>query len=101
MEKYLDIYDVSDTDISDAISGYSETDFDDYESLRALKIFAAKFHIIRKIFLCSLMALDVRGEKTDFLRWRTAVDQIHVTSLITREAGRRLHLILTEEESTY
>jgi hypothetical protein len=83
------------------MSGYSETEFDDMESVRVLKILAARFHAARKIFLCCLMALDAHGGKPDFLRWNTAVDEIHGVRLATDEAGDRLREILTEEESTY
>jgi len=95
----LDIYDVSDVDLSETISGYSETEFDDMESVRVLKILAARFHTARKIFLCCLMALDAHGGKPDFLRWNTAVDEIHAVGTVTNEAQERLREILTEEES--
>jgi hypothetical protein len=99
LEKYLDIYDVSDTDFSEAMSGYSETEFDDKESVRVLKILAARLHTSRKIFLCCLMALNANGGKPDFLRWNTAVGEIHGVSVITDDAEHRLREILTEEES--
>ena len=99
LEKYFDIYDVSDTDFSEAMLGYSETEFDDIESVRVLKILAARFHTARKIFLCCLMALDAHGGKPDFLRWSNAVDEIRIVSTITNEAELRLREILSEEES--
>ena len=99
LEKYLDIYDVGNIDFSEAMAGYSETEFDDIESLRVLKILAARLHTARKIFLCCLMALDAHGGKPDFLRWSTAVDEIHGVSVVTEEAEHRLREILTEEES--
>jgi Mysoin-binding motif of peroxisomes len=99
LEKYFDIYDVSDTDFSEAMLGYSETEFDDIESVRVLKILTARFHTARKIFLCCLMALDAHGGKPDFLRWSNAVDEIRIVSTVTNEAELRLREILTEEES--
>jgi Mysoin-binding motif of peroxisomes len=99
LEKYFDIYDVSDTDFSEAMLGYSETEFDDVESVRVLKILAARFHTARKIFLCCLMALDAHGGKPDFLRWSNAVDEISGVSAVTNEAELRLRKILAEEES--
>lgn len=99
LEKYFDIYDVSDTDFSEAMLGYSDTEFDDIESVRVLKILAARFHTARKIFLCCLMALDAHGGKPDFLRWSSAVDEIRGARAVTDEAEVRLREILTEEES--
>jgi hypothetical protein len=99
VEKYFDIYDVSDTDILEALLGYSETEFDDIGSIRVLKILAARFHTSRKIFLCYLMALDAHGGKPDFLRWGSAIDEIRGVRTITEQAEARLREILTEEES--
>jgi hypothetical protein len=100
LEKYYDIYDVSDTDFSEAMLGYSEGEFDDAESVRVLKILAARFHTTRKIFLCCLMALDAHGGRPDVIRWSTAIDIIHGAIAVTVEAEERLRRILSEEEST-
>jgi len=99
LEKYYDIYDISDSDLSEAMLGYSDSEFENVDSLRALKILAARFHTTRKIFLCCLLALDAHGGKPDFLRWGTAVDKIHAVGVVTGEAEERLHRILSEEES--
>ena len=101
LEKYYDVYDISDTDFSEAMRSYSETEFEDPESLRVLKILAARFYMIRKIFLCCLLALDAHGGKPDFLRWNTAVDEIHGVLTATRESEERLRRFLNEEESEY
>lgn len=79
--------------------GLIEDEFDDLESLRALKIIASRFHTLRKIFLCCLMALDAHGGKPDFMRWRTALDAIHDVSVVTETSSRQLSQILGEEES--
>ena len=99
LERYYDIYDISDADYAEAMLGIPDSEFDDAESLRVLKIIAARFHTLRKIFLCCLMALDAHGGKPDFLRWRTAADEIHGVGVITGEAEGRLRQILSEEES--
>lgn len=99
LEKYLDIYDIRDSDFTEVISGYSDTEFEDAESMRVLKLLAARFDITRKIFLCCLMALEADGGKPDFIRWTTAVDEIHALTIVTGEAEERLRRILSEEES--
>lgn len=101
LEKYYDIYDISDTDFTEAMSGYSESEFEDFESVRTLKILASRFFMSRKIVLCCLMALEADGRKPDFLRWSTAVDEIHSVTVATVDAEERLHRILSEEESSY
>jgi len=99
LEKYYDIYDISEADSDDAMLGYTEGEFEDAESVRVLKLFAARFHAVRKIFLCCLMALDAHGGKPDFLRWSTALDEIHGVATTTTIAEARLRRIVSEEES--
>ncbi|KAL2065117.1 hypothetical protein VTL71DRAFT_4257 [Oculimacula yallundae] len=99
LEKYLDIYDISEIDYSEAMLGFSATEFDDAESVRVLKILASRFYTTRKIFLCCLMALDAHGGKPDFVRWSTAVDEIHGVCVVVGQAEQRLHQILSQEES--
>lgn len=98
MEKYYDIYDISDLDISDALQGFLESDFDDAESLRTMKIAAARFHTIRKIFLCALLALEANGDDSDYLRWSTAVEGLRALNEVTKASYERLQAILGEEE---
>jgi hypothetical protein len=99
LEKYHDIYDISDFDISDAMQGFSDKEFDDPESLRSLKIAAARFHIIRKLLLCALLAFEAAGDNTDFLRWSTAVDGLRTLNQVTTQSFERVRQILGEGES--
>lgn len=98
LEKYYDIYDISETDFSEAMLGYSDVESEDNESVRILKILAARFYTSRKIVLCCLMALDAHGGKADFVRWGTASEEILAITTITEKAEQRLHRILSEEE---
>jgi hypothetical protein len=98
LEKYLDIYEISDFDISDAGRGFNEDEFDDVESLRTLKIVACRFHTVRRLFLCILLALDATGESQDLLRWTTAVEALRKLNGCTKEAYNKLSNILSEEE---
>jgi hypothetical protein len=100
LEKYYDIYDISDSDFTEAMLGYTEDEFEDTESVRVLKILAARFYISRKILLCCLMALDAEGGQSDFLRWSTTSEEIRNVLTATGNSGERLNRILSEEEST-
>jgi hypothetical protein len=99
LEKYYDIYDISDFDISDSLQGFNEADFEDAESLRTLKVAAARFHTIRKVFLCALLALEANGDNTDYMRWSTAVESLRLLNGVTKAAYEKLRGILGEEES--
>lgn len=99
LERYYDIYDISDLDMSDALQGYSESEFEDMESLRTLKIVASRFHILRKMFLCALLSMEAQGDETDFLRWSTVVESLRLLNEVTTESYERLKSILGDEDS--
>lgn len=99
LEKYYDMYDINDLDISDALQGFSENEFEDSESLRTLKILAARFHTTRKMLLCAFLALDANGEGPDLLRWTTAVEALRGLNESTEGAYNQLRAILSEAES--
>lgn len=97
LEKYYDIHDISDFDISDAMRGFDIDEFADRESLKTLKIVAARFHTTRKLFLCALLALEADGNGLDLLRWTTAVEALRDLNKCTEEACNKLQKILEEE----
>ncbi|KAG6231804.1 hypothetical protein E4U26_006401 [Claviceps purpurea] len=99
LDKYYDMYDINDLDISDALQGFRENEFEDPESLRTLKILAARFHTTRKMLLCALLALDANGEGSDLLRWSTAVEVLRGLNESTRGAFDNLRAILSEAQS--
>ncbi|KJZ77878.1 hypothetical protein HIM_02515 [Hirsutella minnesotensis 3608] len=99
LEKYYDMYDISDLDISDALQGYNETEFEDSESLRTLKILAARFHTVRKMLLCALLALDANGEGTELHRWGTVVETLRGLNSCTTASYDKVRALLSEEES--
>ena len=99
LEKYYDVYDIGDLDMSDAMQGFTESELEDAESLRVLKIAAARFHTLRRIFLCALLAFEATSDNADFLRWSTAVEGLRTLNAITGDCYEKLRLILCEEES--
>ncbi|KAK7427670.1 hypothetical protein QQZ08_005776 [Neonectria magnoliae] len=98
LEKYYDIYDISDFDMSDAQRGFGDDEFDDPESLRTLKLLSARFYTLRKMFLCALLALDANGDANDLLRWTTAVESLRSLNAATNSASERVQSILSEEQ---
>lgn len=99
LERYYDIYDISDLDMSDALQGYSESEFEDMESLRTLKIVASRFHVMRKMFLCALLSMEAQGDETDFLRWSTVVESLRMLNEVTTASYGRLKSILGDEDT--
>ncbi|KAM0242820.1 hypothetical protein ACHAPO_001243 [Fusarium lateritium] len=85
--------------MSDARQGLTDEDLEDPESLRTLKILAARFSTIRKLFLCALLALDAESDANDLLRWTTAVESLLSLNNSTQAAHSRLQGILSEEDN--
>lgn len=101
LEKYYDMYDISDFDISDAQQGFNQSEFEDLESLRTLKIFAARFHTTRRMLLCAMLALDVDTEGSDLLRWTAVVEALSSLNKCTKSSYEKLQSILSEEQSKF
>ncbi|KAI9813061.1 MAG: hypothetical protein M1827_004281 [Pycnora praestabilis] len=98
LEKYYDVYDISTSDLQEAAAGYSESEFDDMETLKALKTLLYRLHVIRKIVMCSLLALDADGARPDFARWTSAVNEMQLLRPLIEDHGDKLRRILKEEE---
>ena len=98
LDKYYDVYDISDADMQEALLGYSDKEFEDIESLRVLKILTSRFVTLRKMLLCCLLALGADGGKDDFTRWRTALEETKKLSEVTAEGEELMRSVLEQEE---
>ena len=100
LEKYYDIYEISRTDMDDAdeIKNVENVDSEDTDSLKSLKIGLQRLHVIRKLFLCSLLALEADGGKSDFFRWAKATETMRNLSFETAKMTSCIDDILREEE---
>lgn len=87
--------------MQEALTEYTKDEFEDYESLRVLKILISRFVTLRKLFLCCLLALEADGGKDDFTRWRTAVDEIKGLSDAATVADGRVRSVFEQEECKY
>lgn len=99
LEMYYHIYDIGDLDISDAMQPSAESELDDMDSLRSLNIVAARFHTIRRMILCSLLALEANGDESDLGRWTAAVEGLRTLNETTGTCYARLQTILSEVET--
>ena len=99
LEMYYNIHDITDFDISDAMQGFTVAEFDDADAIRTLNVLGARFHTIRKIFLCALLALEAKGDESDSLRWTTAVEGLRTLNETTSTGFERMRTILGEAET--
>ena len=99
LEKYYDIYEISRSDIQEAEEApVPTTDGDDAETLKALKLGFQKLHINRKLYLCSLLALNADGSKSDFPIWSVASESMETLASETAKMTTNIDEILGEEE---
>ncbi|CAA9964460.1 Vezatin domain containing protein [Pyrenophora teres f. maculata] len=98
LEKYLDVYEVSNPDLQEAALSYSASEFDDAETLKALRILQYRFSILRRVYLCSLLALEADGGTPDFARWSTVVDSMLNTARPAGHWSEKFNRVLVEEE---
>lgn len=103
LEKYCDIYEISRTDMELAaeIASADKTDMEDADTLKALKYQLQNLHIVRKLFLCSLLALDADGGKSDFARWAAATETMNHILVQSRKMALDIEDVLGEEEGEF
>ncbi|CAK7263181.1 hypothetical protein SEPCBS119000_000351 [Sporothrix epigloea] len=99
LEMYYNIHDITDFDISDAMQGFNVAEFDDADSIRTLNVLAARLHTVRKLFLCALLALEAKGDESEYLPWTTAVEGLSALNEIIGHGYQRMRAVLGEAET--
>lgn len=98
LERYLEIYDLDLTEVHIAEVGTESTNVEDEEAIKSLRAILLRFYNIRKILLCSLLALPADGSSLDFGRWRMVTALLLNATEKTGQAAEMLRTILLEEE---
>ena len=100
LDKYYDIYEISRTDLEDAelVANVEPADIEAADGLQDLKVGLQKLHILRKLVLCTLLALDADGSKSDFRRWSVAVEMMSCVTSLTAKMMLNIDEVMGEEE---
>lgn len=100
LEKYFDVYEINGIDLQDAeIMGTSDlSEMETADQLQDLKIGLQKLHRVRKIFLCTLLALNADGGKADFQRWSMTSEVMSSLSTIVAKTVFDMDEVLGNEE---
>ncbi|CAO2656590.1 Nn.00g053930.m01.CDS01 [Neocucurbitaria sp. VM-36] len=98
LEKYLDVYEISNPDLQEAAQGYSASEFEDAETLKALRTLQYRLSTLRRVYLCALLALEADGGKPDFIRWSTVVDSMLSLARPVGQWSEKFNRVLAEEE---
>lgn len=68
------------------------------DTIKHLKIQLQGLHIVRKLLLCSLLALNTSNNKTDSTNWRIANDTMNKLTEETITAVNEMDGIMGDEE---
>lgn len=100
LERYYDLYEISQSDIQEAgaVTSPSIYDDDDMDTLRTLKSGFQALHLTRKLYLCSLLALNADGRGPDFPVWTAASESMSSLTSKTTQMANDIDKILLEEE---
>ncbi len=103
LEKYFDVYEINGIDLQDAeIMGTSDlSEMETADKLHDLKIGLQKLHRVRKIFLCTLLALNADGGKADFVRWAITSEVMGALSTIIAKTVLDMDEVLGDEEGLW
>lgn len=101
LERYFDVYDISLQDAREASLKDTALSIleDDPESLKSLRVLSYRASILRRVTLCSFMALEADGGHPDFPRWRTATSIIATLNSSIATSAERIRVVLSEMES--
>lgn len=100
LDKYFDIYEISRTDLeyAELVGNVEPAEIEDADTLQDLKVGLQKLHILRKLVLCTLLALDADGSKSDFRRWSVAVEMMSSVTSLTATMISNIDEVMGEEE---
>ena len=100
LEKYFDIYEISRIDMEDAavIATTDLVGLEAADTLQDLRLGAQKLHVVKKMILCTLLALNADGGQSDFPRWSAAIEAMKDLSLLMAKMVAHMDKILDEEE---
>ena len=99
LERYYDLYEISQSDIQEAEAFTSGINYDDdMDTLRMLKSGFQALHLTRKLYLCSLLALSADGRGPDFPVWTNASESMSSLVSKTTQMANDIDRIMLEEE---
>lgn len=101
LERFLDVYDIREDDLADALLGTTTSDEDDVETLRQLRVQQNRLSTLRRLIICTLLSIPATGRKEDALRWRIVVVEMEKLSSVLGETRQRIAKLLQDEESEH
>lgn len=100
LEKYYDIYEITcfDLEYVENIESANILDFHVSDSLHDIGMGIAKLQTMRRILLCTLLALDAEGGRGEYSTWSNATDIMMTLSSMNASKSSDLHHALGDGE---
>ena len=97
VDRFLDVYEVRSEDIQDALH-HDDAPPVDNQTLNILRLQQTRDVTLRKLLLCSLLALQATGRRADAKKWQLAIRSMENVSSASGEVAQRFIKVLTDEE---
>lgn len=98
LERFLDAYDVRMEDVSNAMAPLPHDAEDDPGTLKYLKALHSRLSTLRRLFLCSLLAVPATGTQVDAVRWRVCVQEMEILRTVLAEQGDKIAQHLRDDD---
>jgi Mysoin-binding motif of peroxisomes len=98
-ERYCDVYEITRSEL-DEINTWSDLDQGaDEESLKSMQLTLQRLYLVRKMFLCALLALSA-GKASELSQWNTVSDALRSLSASSHSSASMIDDILSEENKS-
>ena len=98
-ERYCDIYEITRSDLEDAATFKDSQDDEDEESLKSMQLTLQRVYLVRKIFLCALLAVSP-GNAFEVAQWNTIADGLCQLSSKSFNSASTVDSILSEDSNS-
>jgi hypothetical protein len=101
VNKYHEIYDISEQDIQERSSHIRPEALDEGASLKVLRYCLRRTFLARQHVLCDLLAVSPQLESDDIEKWRTVLQQVSTLAGLLHNETAALSASLTQEDERH
>jgi hypothetical protein len=101
LNKYHEIYDISEQDVREVLSNSRSEAVDEGASLKTLRSRLRRAFLARQLVLCDLLAVSPQLESDDVENWRTVVQQVSTLAELLLASTDAMSSSLTREDERH
>lgn len=98
LERFLDVYDVHEDDLTDALSPPVTSLEEQSGTLAELRLHQSRMSTLRRLVICTLLSIPATGRKEDATRWRSSVHEMVKLSTLLGTTSQEIVKLLHDEE---